>query len=442
MLILLVALAAMFGLLFGFDEGIIAGALPHITKAFGISQGGEGLMTAAVPLGAVAGAMVAATWADRLGRRKVLILCSLLFAVGATASGLSQNEGMLIGARLILGIAIGASALAAPMFLAELAPARQRGAIVSAFQLMITVGILVSYITSLVLEPYAAWRWMLAFGAAPAIICLLGILRSPESPRWLAMRGRTDEALSVISSIQPTLGDAEARGIVDCIVQSQAAETRPADWATFLSKDIRPIAIFTVVAFLLQQVSGINAVIYYAPTIMADAGLDGATTQLTATVGVGVVNMLMTLVAMYSVDKFGRRPLFILGFAGTTVSLAVIAYAMTGDGQNLAPLALTGLFFYITFFAISLGPLPWLYMSELFPLAMRSKGMAVASVANWSCNFLVVLLFPYMVLHLGASGTFLIFCAFCAFGVVYAWRYAPETKGVSLEDIERRHALK
>jgi sugar porter (SP) family MFS transporter len=440
MLILLVALAALFGLLFGFDEGVIAGALPHITKAFAIPTGDEGLVTAAVPLGAVGGAIIAAIWADTLGRRKVLLLCSILFAVGAIISGLSNGEPMLIGARLILGIAIGSSAMAAPMFLAELAPAHQRGAIVSAFQLMITVGILASYLLDLVLDPLGAWRWMLALGAVPAVICLAGIIRAPESPRWLAMHGHTKEAQKVIASVQPALSEQEARSIVDDIVNSQTAETRSADWSAFLSDRVRPIAIFTIAAFLLQQVSGINAIIYYAPTILGHAGFDGSTTQLGATVGIGAVNVLMTVVAMMTVDKFGRRPLFILGFVGTAISLAVISYAMMEDTPELAPLALAGLFSYIAFFAISLGPLPWLYMSELFPLALRSKGMAMASVANWSCNFGVVLLFPAVVLYLGAAATFAIFCAFCAFGAVYAWRYAPETKGVSLEEIEKRHA--
>lgn len=441
MLIYLVALAALFGLLFGFDEGVIAGALPHITQVFDISAGEEGFMTASVPLGAVAGAIVAAVFADTLGRRLVLFLCSVLFAIGAIASGLSHNEWMLIFARLILGIAIGASAMAAPMFLAELAPARHRGAIVSAFQLMITVGILVSYLLSYALDPLGAWRWMLGLGAVPAVICLFGILRAPESPRWLAMRGRAKEAQDVIAAVQPHLTDEETRRIVDDIVHSHSVETHTSGWRAFLSDEVRPIVFFTIAAFLLQQVSGINAIIYYAPTIMGHAGFDGITTQLAATVGVGVVNVLMTIVAMYAVDKFGRRPLFIIGFIGTAISLAVIAVTMMESTPHLAPVALVGLFAYIAFFAISLGPLPWLYMSELFPLALRSKGMAMASVANWSCNFLVVFLFPVVVLYFGAAATFAIFCAFCTIGAVYAWRYAPETKGVTLEDIEKQHAM-
>ncbi|MEP3046329.1 MAG: sugar porter family MFS transporter [Roseibium sp.] len=440
MLLRLVSLAALFGLLFGFDEGVIAGALPLITKTFHISVTAEGFLTAAVPLGAVAGAILAAMYADSLGRRKVLIICSVLFALGSLASGLATGQEALVAARLVLGIAIGASALAAPMFLAELAPAKYRGAVVSAFQLMITVGILVSYLLDLVLEPLGAWRWMLAFGAVPAVVSLIGIFLSPESPRWLAMNGKRDKAISVIGQLQPDLPKERAVHIVDEIEASASTGDKVPGWKVFLSDTIRPLVIFTIAAFVFQQVSGINAVIYYAPTIMSHAGFDGASTQLVATVGIGIVNVLMTIVAMFVVDRFGRRPLFILGFVGAAVSLAVIAYAMQPDRPDLAPVGLAGLFAYISFFAVSLGPLPWLYMSELFPLALRSRGMAMASVANWTCNFIVVFAFPVVVAQFGAPATFALFGVSCAIGAVFSWFYAPETKGVSLEEIEKRHS--
>ncbi|POF28015.1 sugar porter family MFS transporter [Roseibium marinum] len=440
MLIRLVSLAALFGLLFGFDEGVIAGALPLITKTFDISATGEGFMTAAVPLGAVAGAILAAMYADSLGRRKVLILCSFVFAIGAIAAGLASGLEILIGARLMLGLAIGASALAAPMFLAELAPAKYRGAVVSAFQLMITVGILSSYLIDMVLEPLGAWRWMLALGAVPALVSLIGITLSPESPRWLAMNGAREKAIKVIGLVQPDLSKDQVSHVVDEIERTQASAVSEPGWSVFLSENVRPVVIFTIAAFVFQQVSGINAVIYYAPIIMKHAGFDGSSTQLAATVGIGVVNVLMTVVAMFVVDRFGRRPLLILGFIGTALSLVVIAYAMQADKPELAPLALAGLFAYIAFFAVSIGPLPWLYMSELFPLALRSRGMAMASVANWSCNFVVVFSFPVVLAHFGAVATFALFGIFCTLGAIFSWFYAPETKGVSLEEIEMRHS--
>lgn len=441
MLLRLVSLAALFGLLFGFDEGVIAGALPLITKTFEISVTGEGFMTASVPLGAIVGAMLAAKYADILGRRKVLILCSAIFAFGAIASGLAPGHVILVAARLVLGVAIGASALAAPMFLAELAPAKYRGAVVSAFQLMITIGILASYLLDMVLEPLGAWRWMLALGAVPALVSLIGIFLSPESPRWLAMNGARDKAISVIGQVQPELSKDQAVNIVSEIEASKSEGQTAPGWSVFLSDKVRPLVIFTMAAFILQQVSGINAVIYYAPTIMSQAGFSGTSTQLAATVGIGVMNVLMTLVAMLVVDRFGRRPLFILGFLGAAVSLAVIAFAMRADTPGMAPLALAGLFAYIAFFAVSLGPLPWLYMSELFPTVLRSRGMAMASVANWIFNFIVVFSFPVIVSYFGAAVTFAMFGIFCAIGAVYSWFYAPETKGVSLEEIEKRHSV-
>lgn len=442
MLIRLIALAALFGLLFGFDEGIIAGALPLITQTFTISVVGEGFVTAAVPLGAVGGAILASLYVDKLGRKKVLFFCSLLFGIGAIGSGLASSETLLAVARLLLGLAIGASAMTAPMFLAEVSPDRYRGAMVSAFQLMITIGILVSYCVGFLLEPLGAWRWMLALGAIPAVITFLGLLRAPESPRWLAANGEVDEAQKVISSIQPDLKEEEVDRIISDIKKTQASEASSGSWNDLMSDRLRPVVSFAIIAFLLQQVSGINAVIYYAPTILKYAGFDGTSTQLLATVGIGVVNVLMTVVAMMIVDKFGRRPLFILGFAGTSLSLLVVAYAMSKGTPDFAAMALIGLFAYIAFFAISLGPLPWLYMSELFPLRFRSKGMALASVANWSCNFAVVFLFPVVVSSFGAAPTFLIFSIFCAIGVIYTWFKAPETKGASLEDLEKQLTVK
>lgn len=436
MLWALVLLAALFGLLFGFDEGIIAGALPSLTHVLNIGAAEEGFMTAAVPLGAVAGAIIAALWSDRLGRRRVLLLCSLLFGIGSIISGASDEVIALTGGRLLLGVAIGASAMTAPQFLAELAPAESRGAIVSAFQLMITVGILVSYLTGLGLAPGGHWRIMLAAGVVPAIITLLGMLLAPESPRWLVLRGRSAEAERVLRRLQPQISTAELRGTVRDIEESAAHISAQGEWRAFLASAVRPIVVFAMLVFVLQQVSGINAVIYYAPRILESSGFAGVTEQLLGTVGIGVVNVAMTVVAMAVVDRLGRRKLLIFGFIGTTVGLAIIALAQLFHGS--AAWGLIGIFGYIAVFAVSLGPLPWLYMSELFPLHLRSRGMALASVANWLCNFLVVFLFPVATNALGMAGTMLVFLLCCAVGALYAWRYAPETKGETLESLERR----
>lgn len=436
MLVRLVALAALFGLLFGFDEGVIAGAMHLIEQTFTVLPTDKGLMAAAVPLGAVGGAVLAALWSDRFGRRLVLLLCAALFGVGALASALAPSMTGLTVARLLLGLAIGASALAAPQYLAELAPARVRGAVVSAFQLMITIGILAAYVSDMLLEPLGDWRLMLGMGAIPAAIAFLGIVRAPESPRWLLLKGRDREALAVLRQIEPNRTDADLAATVEDVHQSVSQKGSEAGWSELFSGSVRPVVFFAVAVFVLQQLSGINAVIYYAPSIMAAAGFEGAQTQLLATIGIGVVNVGMTVVAMLVVDRLGRRPLLIIGFIGSAASLALIALAVRMEGDAAALIAFAAVLLYITFFAVSLGPLPWLYMAELFPVRLRSRGMALASVANWSSNFIVVFLFPVVVSFAGMSATFGLFALSCTVGVVFALRLAPETKGRSLEQIE------
>ncbi|MBS0640551.1 MAG: sugar porter family MFS transporter, partial [Proteobacteria bacterium] len=436
MLLRLVALSALFGFLFGFDEGVIAGALPFIGKQFEISPASEGFMTAAVPLGAVAGAVLAAAWSDRFGRRRVLLACSVLFGVGSIICGVTPSIVVLTLARLLLGIAIGASSMAAPMFLAELAPAERRGAIVSAFQLMITVGILVSYLVGLALADSGHWRAMLTLGVVPAVVTFFGMISAAESPRWLVLQGRASEAAGVIRSLQPELGPAQVDRMVQEIEARSHASGEAPGWHAFLAPGVRGVTVFAMMAFLLQQVSGINAVIYYAPRILHSGGYGSTFEQLLGTVGIGAINVLMTFVAIATVDRLGRRPLFVFAFVGTAASLLVIAWAM---GNGVPPvIGLIGLFAYIAVFAMSLGPLPWLYMSELFPLQLRSRGMALASVSNWSFNFLVVFLFPVATGWLGTMGTMLVFAGFCAAGAVYAVIWAPESKGESLEALETR----
>jgi len=436
MLVRLVVLAALFGLLFGFDEGVIAGAMHLIEGTFAVQPADKGFMAAAVPLGAVLGAFLAALCSDRFGRRSVLVLCAALFGCGALASALAPSMVVLTASRLLLGLAIGASALAAPQYLAELAPARVRGAVVSAFQLMITIGILAAYLSDMLLEPLGDWRIMLGVGAIPALIAFLGIVRAPESPRWLLLKGREKEAAGVLRQIDPDLAEADLDTTVGEIRESARQPGGAPGWAALLGPAVRPMVFFSVAVFVLQQLSGINAVIYYAPSIMAAAGFDGTRAQLLATVGIGAVNVAMTVVAMLVVDRLGRRPLLIIGFLGSAASLALIAVAVRLDGPGAAMMGFAAVLTYIAFFAVSLGPLPWLYMAELFPASLRSRGMALASVANWSTNFLVVFLFPVIVSLAGMSVTFGLFAVSCVVGLVFAIRLAPETKGRSLEEIE------
>jgi sugar porter (SP) family MFS transporter len=437
LLILLAVLAAMFGFLFGTDIGVISGALPFLTKEFSFTAQSEGFMTGAVPFGAIFGAIVALLTVDRFGRRPVLIFSSILFAAGSLAAALALGVWSLTAARLIIGMAIGVSSLVAPMYLAEIAPARIRGAVVSAFQLMITIGILSAFVVDWAFSYSGSWRYMLGFSLIPACVCLAGILKAPESPRWLVLAGREKEAQDVLKSVQPDITNERLDKIVGEIENSHPEDPAEESWSKFKDPRLRGLLIFSVVAFFLQQFSGINVILNYAPQILEKAGLSGIANELVATAGIGALNVLVTLISMAVVDKVGRRPLFIFGFAGAFVSLVLISVLFGLDNANLAWLTLVALFAFIFFFAISLGPLPWLYMSELFPLALRGKGMAVASLSNWSCNFLVVFLFPALAAGLGEAMTFGLFALCCAFGLWFAWSFAPETRGVSLEEIDQ-----
>ena len=437
MLILLAVLAAMFGFLFGTDVGVISGALPFLTKEFAFTAQSEGFMTGAVPFGAIFGAILALLTVDRYGRRPVLIFSSILFALGSIAAALAFSVWSLTAARLVIGAAIGVSSLVAPMYLAEIAPARIRGAVVSAFQLMITIGILAAFVVDWAFSYTGSWRYMLGFSLIPACICLAGILRAPESPRWLVLAGRENDARKVLRTVQATIAEERIDKIVREIEESHPEDPSEESWSKFRDPRLRGLLVFSVAAFFLQQFSGVNVILNYAPQILEKAGLSGIANELIATAGIGAVNMLVTILSMAVVDKVGRRPLFILGFAGAFVSLAAIALLFVLDNPQLASLTLVALFAFIFFFAISLGPLPWLYMSELFPLALRGKGMAVASLSNWVCNFLVVFLFPALAANLGEAATFGLFAACCAFGLWYAWAFAPETRGVALEEIDK-----
>ncbi|TCT41107.1 sugar porter (SP) family MFS transporter [Martelella mediterranea] len=441
MLIAIVIVAALFGLLFGFDQGVISGALPFIKQDFVVTPFMEGVITSAVPLGAVAGTIVAMVTTDKYGRKPMLVLGAIIFFVGSLASALAFDQYILTLSRLLIGVGIGASAMTAPMFLAEVAPARIRGTIVSAFQLMITIGIMVSYMSNAAFGASGDWRWMIGVGVFPAIIAFVGILLSPETPRWLTLNKNADKARDIIAHLQPEATDADLDRIIHEIKESAHEEDAKPAWSTFLKKGILPVTSFAMIVFVLQQLSGINAIIYYAPEIFKQAGFSGQMTQLLATVGVGVVNVALTIVAMYLVESIGRRKLLILGFVGTSISMAVVTGATMAAIPASPYIALFGIFAFIAFFAVSLGPLPWLYMSELFPLRLRPRGMALASVANWFFNFIVALLFPVLLSGIGIVGTFGIFTICCVAGIIYAIAVAPETKGVSLEEIEQRMVM-
>ncbi|MQT14425.1 sugar porter family MFS transporter [Segnochrobactrum spirostomi] len=435
MIYLIVAVVAIAGFLFGFDEGVIAGALHLLKSQFDIGPLAEGIMTSAVPFGAFFGALVGGRLAEPIGRRKLLVFAALLFTVGAALAAAAVSVQFLTAARLVLGIAIGIAGMVAPLYISESAPAQKRGMFVSVYQLAITLGILGAYMVGYLVSD--SWRLMFGLGMVPALALLVGILILSDTPRWLALNNRRDEARATIARIHGVAPNA-------AVVTEELAEiARTADQASrgsglsaLLTPMVRPALIVGMGLFLLQQLSGINAVIYYAPQVFQLSGFGSVETQVLATVGVGVVNVAMTVVGMGLIDRIGRRRLLMIGFAGTAISLGMIAVASTIDSPALHYVALVGLALYIASFAVSLGPLPFVVMSEIFPLHVRGLGMSIASLSNWGFNFLIVLSFPVLVAAIGLAGVFTIYALICVIGFIFAVRMVPETKGLTLEAIE------
>ncbi len=437
MIYFIAAIAGIAGILFGFDEGVIAGALGPLKSDLGIDALAEGMMTAAVPLGAFVGAIVGGRLAARAGRRKLLLAAAVLFVIGALLSAGAAGLWTLTAARLIIGLGIGVAAMMAPLYISESAPTSSRGMLVSIYQLAVTLGILGAYVVGYALADQ--WRWMFAVGAVPAVMLFAGIFCLSDTPRWLVMSGRTEEARTVLARIRGTSKDdaAVAAEFADIRAGAAADAGRKARLADLMTPRVRPALIVAMGLFLLQQLSGINAVIYYAPTVFELSGFDSTTTQILATAGIGVVNVAMTVVGMALIDRLGRRFLLLLGFAGTAVALGVIAIGAATGSAIMGKLALGGLMLYVAAFAIAIGPLPWVMMAEVFPLDVRALGMSIASLVNWGFNFLVVFSFPVMVRHLGLDGVFGLYALVCIAGLAFTQWLVPETNGVSLEEIER-----
>jgi sugar porter (SP) family MFS transporter len=432
----LAALASLGGLLFGYDTGVISGALPFIRKDFTLSSGMEGVATSAVLVGATIGAACAGTLSDRFGRKRVILVVAALFVFGAAGSALSPGLALLLASRAIVGVAIGVASMLTPLYLAEVAPKERRGGVVSLNQFCITVGILASYIVDYLLANAADnWRWMLGAGAVPGAVLFLGMLALPESPRWLAGQQRMDEARAALQRVRGG-ADVEAE-LAELRTDLRREGGRLVPWSALFQRGARKPIIVGVALAVFQQVTGINTVIYYAPTIFRAAGLSSDSVSILATAGVGLVNVIMTVVAMNLLDRAGRRPLLLWGLGGMIVMLLVLSGGFAyGAHGAVAYFTVVSVAAYVGFFAIGLGPVFWLLISEIFPLSVRGRGMSVASVANWGMNFIVTLIFPPLVAWLGSAAAFLVFAVLSIAAFVFTLKEVPETRGRSLEDIE------
>lgn len=431
-LLLIAATAALCGLLFGYDTGVISGALLFLKKDFGLSAFAQGVVTSAVLAGAAAGAGFSGRLADRFGRRRMVIAVAILFLVASLITGLAPDVTWLVIGRVLAGVAIGICSYAGPLYISEIAPAIRRGALVSLNQFLITVGILLSYLTDYLFANGEHWRWMFGVAAVPAIILWAGMLVLPESPRWLAQQGQHALAREVLERVRSS---AEAEGELAVIAtHAGGGQTR---WAELLSPQYRPALVIGMGLAIFQQITGINTIIYYAPTIFQLAGFDSAAQSILATAGVGAVNVLMTIVSVRLLDRTGRRPLLLTGIAGMIVSLTALGFVFQLGSHSAAFgwLAVVSVMLYVGSFAISLGPIFWLLISEIYPLRIRGVGMGVATMTNWSFNLLVALTFLVLVDSLGPGYTFWLYALVSISSFLFSYYLVPETKGRTLEEI-------
>jgi MFS family permease len=401
--IFLSLVTAIGGFLFGFHTSIISGALLFFSVEFSLSIFDQELIVSTLLIGALLGALAGGPIADRFGRKKTLFFTLLLFLVGTFFLAGAHNFQELLLGRFFLGLAIGVASLVGPLYIAEISPKKSRGALVSLNQLLITVGILAAYITAYFYSSTAHWRSMFFFGFYPAVLQLIGLFFIPESPSWLMTRGNS------------------------------SSKTR---WKELFTPLTRKALFVGVGVSILQQVTGINTIIYYAPQVFQLAGFQTAERALFASMLVGSINVLFTCAALWLIDRLGRRPLLLAGLGGMAGALTLLGFSFFASGPDAGLTALVAVMIYISFFAISLGPVAWLINSEIYPPGIRGRAIGLATFTNWIANYLVSLTFLTLVQTFGSAFTFWIYAFLSLLGLWFALRFVPETKGKSLEDIQ------
>ena len=434
---LLTFVAALGGLLFGYDTGVISGAIGFIQTRFALDSTQKGWAASSALVGCIIGAAAAGSLSDRFGRRRILLVSAVLFLVSAVAAALPRNLSELAAARILGGIGIGMASMLSPLYISEIAPAGTRGRLVSLNQLAIVTGFLVVYFVNAWIEAAGdeawnvalGWRFMFGSGAIPALVFFALLFMAPESPRWLVKQDRADEALDVLVRVG---GRARAERELREIREAVAHEGGSL-WQVF-NPGIRVAMLIAIVLAVFQQITGINSVLYYGPEIFKDAGA-GTHAALVQTVLVGVVNVGFTFVAIFKVDRLGRKALLVFGALCMGLSILLVALSFQLGMPGIWTLVFV--LCYIGSFALSLGPVVWVYISELFPTRIRGRAMAVATVCLWCACYVVSQTFPDLVERLGRPVPFYIYGAMCMIMAVFVWLVVPETKGKTLEEIER-----
>jgi len=426
--------AAVGGLLFGFDTAVISGAIGFLKAQFHLDAAQEGFIASSALIGCVLGAFLAGPLSDRFGRKKVLFLAGIFFALSALGAAFPRNMTEFVLARIVGGLGIGAASMVSPLYIAEVAPAEKRGRLVSLNQMAIISGILVAYVVDWACAssfgPETSWRWMFGAGAAPAFLFMLFLAFVPESPRWLCKQGRSAEALVVLSSVGGTQhAQAEMKEIQETI------EHEGSSLLQLFQPGLRTALLIGIVLAVLQQVTGINTVLYYAPRIFENARF-AKDAALLSSIIVGLVNAVFTVVAILLIDKLGRKPLLLIGASGMCISFALAGAAFSYKVEGIWILIF--ILVYVASFAVALGPVVWVVMSEIFPTRIRGRAMSIATVCLWVSCYLVSLTFPILVDRFGDSFTFWLYSAMCIVTIFFVAFVVPETKGKTLEEIEKR----
>jgi sugar porter (SP) family MFS transporter len=420
------------GLMFGFDIAIISGAVPFIQPYFGWNELELGWGVSSLLVGAIIGAFGSGVLTDIYGRKKVLIIVALFFAVSCIFTAIASSSAIFISARLFGGLAVGAASVLSPMYVAEVAPSRNRGMLVAIYQLAIVIGILCSYTINYGLHNVDNnWRWMFATGIIPSVLFFTGLFFIPESPRWLYKAGRKEESLRVLTRIG---GEIIARAEIMEIDESLKGDSSSVAIGELFKPSTRKVMIIGFILAVFVQISGINTVIDYAPKILLAAGIEIKNALLQTSL-IGFINFIFTFVAILYIDKLGRRFLYLIGSMGMVITLLMLAVSFYFKMEGIFTLICILLF--IAFFASCIGPVFWTLVSEIFPNRIRGKAVAFASFTQWIFNFLIVLLFPHFLASLGGAKTFLFLAIMSFLQWLFTYLYVPETKGKSLEEIEQ-----
>lgn len=431
--------AGMAGLLFGLDQGVISGALPFISKEWQLSSSAQEWVVSSMMVGAATGAIVASFLAANIGRKKSLMIGAALFIVGSIGSGFAVNADMLIGFRLILGLSVGIASYTAPLYLAEMADKDSRGSVISGYQLMVTVGILAAFLSDTAFSYSGNWRMMLMVISIPAVVLILTVVTLPDSPRWLAAKGRFDEASDVLNALHGNAQTA-ANELSDI---KETLKVKQAGWALFkVNKNVRRAVFLGVLLQAMQQFTGFNVIMYYSPKVLSLAGFASTEEQMIGTVINGLVFVLATFIAVFTVDKSGRKPALKIGFGVMAVAMAIEGACMILiSAGNPAPwvgyVAATMTLFFIAGFAMSAGPIVWVLCSEIQPLKSREFGIACSTMTNWITCAIVGATFLTLIDTLGSSMTFWLYAVLNAIFIGLTLTFVPETKNVTLEQIEK-----